>query len=95
MVCILAAGEAHVGYVACASAACCRIPARRCCSAAGLLGFGLGLNLPLNHAQVMFMVCVGNARPELPQGMPPAFLQLLTDCWCAQLLQAQGLGFQP
>ena len=41
--------------------------------------------------QVMFMVCVGNARPELPQGMPPDFLQLLTDCWCAKIMD-YGLG---
>ncbi|KAK9822810.1 hypothetical protein WJX81_001964 [Elliptochloris bilobata] len=32
-------------------------------------------------SQVMFMVCVGNARPDLPHGMSPAFLQLLTECW--------------
>jgi len=36
-----------------------------------------------DRAQVMFMVCVGDARPELPPGMPPAFLQLLTECWAA------------
>ena len=43
----------------------------------------MAVTLQCNPAQVMFMVCVGNARPELPQDMPPVFLQLLTDCWCA------------
>ena len=48
-----------------------------------VLLFPVSVMLPCERAQVMFMVCVGNARPEVPQGMPPAFLQLLTDCWCA------------
>ena len=92
VVCMLVGRETHLGSVACAAAAYCRTllhgiikPEPR---GSGGSFKERAVTRQCALAQVMFMVCVGNARPEVPQGMPPDFLQLLTDCWCAPPWQA-------